>query len=349
MLNKIMRSIEDDCCSVILKEYSEDFLEVFQSVRLRKRLPGSLTDDLILRRRLPGSFPEYLKPRIVELRRGSVTIGVIGDYIFSDYDCCSVILKEYSEDFLEVFESVRLRKRLPGSLTDDFILRRRLPGSFPEWFISSEIPDENSEEHFVETSEVNSEEVLPRYIPRSFPTNWWSSLFPRKFVSSEFRRKIPRDFRGKKNFRGVISEDLFRRFRRLPCKSSRLPYLIPRLVELRRGSVTTGVVGNHIFSDYDCCSVILKDNSDDFQEVFYEVLHSERLPGSLPDDLRLRRRLLGSLPECCLVPESLEGAWVKGSRDCRFLGWRMDFTFELWIAQRLFMLLLRHRGVLLDV
>ena len=51
----------------------------------------------------------------------------------------------------------------------------------------------------------------------------------------------------------------------------------------------------------------------------------------------------------CLVPETLEGAWVKGSRDCRSLGWRMDFTFELWIAQRLFMLLLRHRGVLLDV
>ncbi|KAF3532486.1 hypothetical protein DY000_02038386 [Brassica cretica] len=72
-------------------------------------------------------------------------------------------------------------------------------------FISSEIPDENSEEHFVGTSDVNSEEVLPRYIPRSFPTNWWSSEFPRKFVSSEFRRKIPRDFRGKMNFRGVIS------------------------------------------------------------------------------------------------------------------------------------------------
>ncbi|KAF3499752.1 hypothetical protein F2Q69_00043442 [Brassica cretica] len=61
-------------------------------------------------------------------------------------------------------------------------------------FISSEIPDENSEEHFVGTSELNSEEVFPRYIPRSFPTNWWSSEFPRKFVSSEFRRKIPRDF-----------------------------------------------------------------------------------------------------------------------------------------------------------
>ncbi|KAF3512150.1 hypothetical protein F2Q69_00005939 [Brassica cretica] len=79
-------------------------------------------------------------------------------------------------------------------------------------FISSEIPDENSEEHFVGTSEVNSEEVLPRYIPRSFPTNWWSSEFPRKFVSSEFCRKIPTDFRGKMNFRGVISDDLFRRY-----------------------------------------------------------------------------------------------------------------------------------------
>ncbi|KAF3544035.1 hypothetical protein DY000_02009149 [Brassica cretica] len=78
-------------------------------------------------------------------------------------------------------------------------------------FISSEFSDENSEEHFVGTSKVNSEDVLPRYIPRRFPTNWWSSEFPRKFISSEFRRKIPRDFRGKWNFRRVISEDLFRR------------------------------------------------------------------------------------------------------------------------------------------
>uniref|UniRef100_A0A0D3E7D1 Uncharacterized protein n=1 Tax=Brassica oleracea var. oleracea TaxID=109376 RepID=A0A0D3E7D1_BRAOL len=66
---------------------------------------------------------------------------------------------------------------------------------------SSEFSDENSEEHFVGTSEA-----LPRYIPRSFPTNRWSSEFPRKFVFSEFRRKILRDFRG------VISEDLFRRY-----------------------------------------------------------------------------------------------------------------------------------------
>uniref|UniRef100_A0A0D3EAK4 Uncharacterized protein n=1 Tax=Brassica oleracea var. oleracea TaxID=109376 RepID=A0A0D3EAK4_BRAOL len=58
------------------------------------------------------------------------------------------------------------------------------------------------------------EEALPRYIPRSFPTNRLSSEFPRKFVSSEFRQKILWDFRGKMNFRGVISEseDLFRRY-----------------------------------------------------------------------------------------------------------------------------------------
>uniref|UniRef100_A0A0D3DQ06 Uncharacterized protein n=1 Tax=Brassica oleracea var. oleracea TaxID=109376 RepID=A0A0D3DQ06_BRAOL len=73
--------------------------------------------------------------------------------------------------------------------------------------ISSELPR-------IGPSEIPSkypDEVLPRYIPRSFPTDWLSSEFPRKFVSSEFRRKILRDFRGKLNFRGVISEDLFRR------------------------------------------------------------------------------------------------------------------------------------------
>ncbi|KAF3593005.1 hypothetical protein DY000_02023941 [Brassica cretica] len=73
--------------------------------------------------------------------------------------------------------------------------------------ISSELPR-------IEPSESSSEYTegeLPRYIPRSFPTNWWSSEFPRKFVSSEFRQKFPRDFRGKMNFRRVIFEDLFRR------------------------------------------------------------------------------------------------------------------------------------------
>ncbi|KAF3610676.1 hypothetical protein DY000_02050623 [Brassica cretica] len=65
--------------------------------------------------------------------------------------------------------------------------------------ISSELPRIGPSE----SPSKYPEEVLPRYIPRTFPTNWWSSEFPRKF---------PRDFRGKMNFRGVISEDLFRRY-----------------------------------------------------------------------------------------------------------------------------------------
>ncbi|KAF2587913.1 hypothetical protein F2Q70_00039951 [Brassica cretica] len=71
--------------------------------------------------------------------------------------------------------------------------------------ISSELPRIGPSEN----PSKYPEEALPRYIPRRFPTNRWSSEFPRKFVSSEFRRKILRDFRGKMNFRGVISEDLF--------------------------------------------------------------------------------------------------------------------------------------------
>ncbi|KAF3525644.1 hypothetical protein F2Q69_00048769 [Brassica cretica] len=82
--------------------------------------------------------------------------------------------------------------------------------------ISSELPRIGPSE----SPSKYPDEVLPQYIPRSFPTNWWSSEFPRKFVSSEFRRKILRDFRRKMNFRGVISEDLFRRVvltTHLPC------------------------------------------------------------------------------------------------------------------------------------
>ncbi|KAF2581633.1 hypothetical protein F2Q68_00006382 [Brassica cretica] len=69
--------------------------------------------------------------------------------------------------------------------------------------ISSELPRIGPSEN----PSKYPEEALPRYIPRSFPTNRWFSEFSRKFVSSEFRRKIPRD-----HFRGVISEDLFRRY-----------------------------------------------------------------------------------------------------------------------------------------
>uniref|UniRef100_A0A0D3E7G1 Uncharacterized protein n=1 Tax=Brassica oleracea var. oleracea TaxID=109376 RepID=A0A0D3E7G1_BRAOL len=85
-----------------------------------------------------------------------------------------------------------------------------VPRNFPMKIpsnISSELPRIGPSEN----PSKYPEEALPQYIPRSFPTNRWSSEFPRKFVSSEFRRKISRDFRGKLNFRGVISEDLFRR------------------------------------------------------------------------------------------------------------------------------------------
>ncbi|KAF3536550.1 hypothetical protein F2Q69_00019916 [Brassica cretica] len=88
---------------------------------------------------------------------------------------------------------------------------RNVPRNFPMKIprnISSELPRIGPSEN----PSKYPKEALPRYIPRSFPTNRWSSEFPRKFVSLEFRRKISRDFRGKMNFRGVISEDtLFRR------------------------------------------------------------------------------------------------------------------------------------------
>uniref|UniRef100_A0A0D2ZZG6 Uncharacterized protein n=1 Tax=Brassica oleracea var. oleracea TaxID=109376 RepID=A0A0D2ZZG6_BRAOL len=52
--------------------------------------------------------------------------------------------------------------------------------------------------------------------PRNFRRNSFSrnsvGNFRGKFISSEFRRKYPRDFRGKMNFRGVLSEDFFRRY-----------------------------------------------------------------------------------------------------------------------------------------
>ncbi|KAF3526493.1 hypothetical protein F2Q69_00048358 [Brassica cretica] len=60
-----------------------------------------------------------------------------------------------------------------------------------------------------------------RKVHRNIPTKFSLDIFrgafqrtggPRKFVSSKFRRKIPKDFRGKMNFRGVTYEDLFRRY-----------------------------------------------------------------------------------------------------------------------------------------
>ncbi|WZY98450.1 LOW QUALITY PROTEIN: hypothetical protein YC2023_070779 [Brassica napus] len=61
-----------------------------------------------------------------------------------------------------------------------------------------------------------STKCIPRDIPTTssseysedFPTNLWSSEFSWKFISSEFRRKFPRDFRRKMNFRGFFSSSL---------------------------------------------------------------------------------------------------------------------------------------------
>ncbi|WZZ80437.1 hypothetical protein YC2023_101009 [Brassica napus] len=105
------------------------------------------------------------------------------------------------DSFLGIYRGTRSSEFSEGSVP------RKFPMKIPR-NISSELPRIGPSE----SPSKYPEEVLPRYIPRSFPTNWWSSEFPRKFVSSEFRRKIPRDFRGKMNFRRVISEDLFRRY-----------------------------------------------------------------------------------------------------------------------------------------
>ncbi|KAF3591156.1 hypothetical protein DY000_02024980 [Brassica cretica] len=109
------------------------------------------------------------------------------------------------DSFLGIYRGTRSSEFSEGSVP------RKFPMKIPR-NISSELPRIGPSESPSESPSKYPEEVLPRYIPRSFPTNWWSSEFPRKFVFSEFRRKIPREFRRKMNFRGVISEDLFRRY-----------------------------------------------------------------------------------------------------------------------------------------
>ncbi|KAF3548738.1 hypothetical protein DY000_02010095 [Brassica cretica] len=125
----------------------------------------------------------------------------------------------------EVFPNVddlNFRRTFPRNIPRDTFLgiyRRTHSSEFSEGSVPRKFPMKvprniSSEFPRIGPSENPSkypEEVRPRYIPRIFPTNWWSSEFPRKFISSEFRRKFPRGFRGKMNFRGVISEDLFPR------------------------------------------------------------------------------------------------------------------------------------------
>ncbi|KAF2539530.1 hypothetical protein F2Q68_00019945 [Brassica cretica] len=55
---------------------------------------------------------------------------------------------------------------------------------------------------------------------------------PRKYPDEVLPRKIPRDFRGKKKFRGIISEDLFRRVQ--PSKGKRRSFGPPLLVLIPR-------------------------------------------------------------------------------------------------------------------
>ncbi|KAF2567374.1 hypothetical protein F2Q68_00024899 [Brassica cretica] len=121
-------------------------------------------------------------------------------------------------------------REFPTNISSEYtegLLPRNIPrDSFLKIFRglrSSEIPDENSEEHFVGTSEDwtigksieisrgSSPSVYSEDLSDELAVLGVSSEFPRKFISSEFRRKFPRDFRGKMNFRGVISEELFPR------------------------------------------------------------------------------------------------------------------------------------------
>ncbi|KAF3507639.1 hypothetical protein F2Q69_00004712 [Brassica cretica] len=55
--------------------------------------------------------------------------------------------------------------------------------------ISSELPRIGPSEN----PSKYPEEVLPRYIPMTFPTNWWSSEFPRNSEEMNFRRVIYED------------------------------------------------------------------------------------------------------------------------------------------------------------
>ncbi|KAF2568759.1 hypothetical protein F2Q68_00025477 [Brassica cretica] len=112
------------------------------------------------------------------------------------------------DPFLGIFRGTRSSEFSEGSVPRKFLMK--IPRN-----ISSELPRIGPSE----SPSKYPEEVLPRYIPRSFPTNWWSSEFPRKFVSSEicflripsenskgFPKKIefPRSY-----FRGLVSSEKF--------------------------------------------------------------------------------------------------------------------------------------------
>uniref|UniRef100_A0A0D3CRU9 DUF4216 domain-containing protein n=1 Tax=Brassica oleracea var. oleracea TaxID=109376 RepID=A0A0D3CRU9_BRAOL len=112
-------------------------------------------------------------------------------------------------------------RKFPTNISSEYtegLLPRNIPrDSFLGIFRglrSSEIPDENSEEHFVGTSEDWTIGKSIKISRGSSPSVYSEDLSDEPVVlgvSSEFRRKFPRDFRGKMNFRGFISEDFFLR------------------------------------------------------------------------------------------------------------------------------------------
>ncbi|XP_033147396.1 uncharacterized protein LOC117134050, partial [Brassica rapa] len=103
-----------------------------------------------------------------------------------------------SENSEELSPLGKFRRTLSSSEFSEGKIPRYFPINIPR-NISSKLPRIGPSE-------------FPRYFPRNLPTNFVSSEYPRNFVSSEFRRKIPTEFRGIMNFRGVISEDFFRRY-----------------------------------------------------------------------------------------------------------------------------------------
>uniref|UniRef100_A0A0D2ZXC0 Uncharacterized protein n=1 Tax=Brassica oleracea var. oleracea TaxID=109376 RepID=A0A0D2ZXC0_BRAOL len=99
----------------------------------------------------------------------------------SEYTEGHVPLNIPRNSFLGIFRGTRSSEFSEGPVP------RKFPMTIPR-NISSELPRIGPTESPSKYPEV----VLPRYISRSFPTNWWSSEFPRNSVGN---------FRGKMNFR----------------------------------------------------------------------------------------------------------------------------------------------------
>ncbi|KAF2582531.1 hypothetical protein F2Q68_00003161 [Brassica cretica] len=75
------------------------------------------------------------------------------------------------DSFLGIYRGTRSSEFSEGSVP------RKFPMKIPRNILSELpriVPSESPSKY--------PEEVLPRYIPRSFPTNWWSLEFPRNSV-----------------------------------------------------------------------------------------------------------------------------------------------------------------------